>query len=330
MKRIILASLVALCLAPGTFLRADIPPKDYTSPVSIRAIEVKPHRAGALVLENAWELSSANDHFGGYSALVEWRGDNFLAASDSGRLMVLPRPDRSSEPPRVDQFENYARIDKIHTDIEALTIDPETGKLWAALESANAITSFDANLRKIAEVRPREMKDWGGNSGPESLVRLADGRFVTIEEQAVAEGRHNALLFPADPTEGAAPLAFTFQGRAGYRPSDATVTPDGQLLVVLRGIGIGWPLRFPVVLVLSDQAAIAPGKLLPSRTLAQINAPLPSDNFEAVAVTVEENGSRAVWLLSDDNRTRYQRTLLLKLRWDNLPTSSQTHQGARR
>lgn len=326
MKRVILVALVALGLAPGLFVRAEVPPRDFTSPVHIRALEIAPLRSGPLVLDGAWELSSRNDHFGGYSALVEWDADNFLVANDAGRLMYLPRPDRSTAAPRLGQFGYSSQLDKIHTDVESMTRDTATGSLWLGMESGNAIRRMDAKLRKRAEVQPAAMRDWGANSGPESLVRLPDGRFLTIEEYPQDDGRHTALLFPGDPTGGARPFAFTFEGRDGYRPSDATLTPDGKLLVVLRGIRLGWPLRFPVVLVLADPAQIEPGKLLPSRTLAHIDAPMPSDNYEGVAVTQEKDGSRIIWLISDDNFTRNQRTLLLKLRWEE----AQTSQGARR
>lgn len=330
-KRLLLAGLVALGLAPGLFVRAQIPPKDFASPVSIRALDAAPLRSGPLVLEGAWVLASANDHFGGYSALIEWDADTFLAASDAGRLMFLPRPDRSGAAPRLGQFGDSAWLDKIHTDIESMTRDPASGAVWLGLEAGNAIRRLDSGLRERAEVQPDAMRDWRPNSGPESLVRLPDGRFLTIEEYPQADGRHTALLFLRDPTLGGTPTSFTFEGRDGFRPSDATLTPDGRLLVLLRGIGLGRPLHFPAMLVLADLALIAPGKLLRSRTLAHIDTPMPSDNYEGVAVTAEEDGGHAVWLISDDNFTRYQRTLLLKLRWeDAAPRTPQTNQGARR
>lgn len=327
-KRILLACLLALALAPGTFVRSKIPPPDYTSPVTIERIETEPARSGPLVLDSAWELSSANDHFGGYSAMIAWKKGEFLAANDAGRLMHLPRPDRTPAAPRLDKFLNFERADKSHVDVESLTFDPKSGEVWAGLEWAQQIIRFAPGLQMRAQARPDEMKDWGGNSGPESLVRLRDGRFVVIEEQASGAGLHEALIFPGDPTEGASPVRFTFKGREDYRPADAALLPNGKLVVLLRGVRWALPPQFPALLVIADPAGIEKDAVLESRFLARIDAPFPSDNFEGMTVIDEGDGSWTIWLISDDNFTRYQRTLLLKLRWDL--GQGQARQKARR
>ena len=47
------------------------------------------------------------------------------------------------------------------------------------------------------------------------------------------------------------------------------------------------------------------------RELARLQPPLTIDNMEGVSATIE-NGRTIVWLVSDDNFTPLQRTLLLK------------------
>ena len=329
MKRKTLACIVALGLAPGTFVRSEPAPRDYTSPVSIAPLETGEASSGPLTLEGAWVLESKNHYFGGYSALIALYEDEFLAASDNGRLMFLPRPDRSDDEPILDAFLNFARVDKSHVDIESLTFDPDTGEVWAGLEWAQEIIRFGPRLQKRDAIRPAEMEEWGGNSGPESLARLDDGSFVVIEERAMDDGLHDALLFFEDPTRGNPPLRFVFQGRAGYQPSDATVLPDGRLLVLLRGLRLGLPPRFPAMLVVADPAAIKEGEVLPTRVLARIEEPFPTENYEGVAVIDEGAGKWTVWLISDDNFASYQRTILLKLGWDR-SERRQARQKARR
>lgn len=317
MKRKLLACMVALGMAPGTFVRSEPPPRDYTSPVIVTKLETGEVSSGPLTLEDAWVLESENDHFGGYSALIAWREGEFLAATDAGRLMRLPRPDLHSAPPVLDKFLNFERADKSRVDVESLTFDPETGEVWAGLEWAQEIIRFTARLQKRESVRPLEMREWGGNSGPESLARLQDGRFVVIEERAVADGQHKALLFDGDPTEGVEPIRFVFEGRDGYRPSDASVLPDGRLIVLLRGLRIGLPPRFTSMLVIAEPDDIEEGTVLPSRALARIDEAFPSENYEGLAVTEDGRGQLNLWLISDDNFASYQRTILLKLRWDS-------------
>ncbi len=316
MKRRILACVVALGLAPGTFVRSEPAPPDYTSPVIVTELAIEKASSGPLTLEGAWVLESENDHFGGYSALIAWHEDEFLAANDAGRLMHLPRLDRGKAPPELDAFLNFARADKMHVDIESLTFDPQAGEVWAGLEWAQEIIRFSPRLQKRADIRPAEMKDWGGNSGPEAMVRLADGRFVIIEERAKSDGLHDALLFESDPTDGTAPMRFTYKGVRGFRPSDAAVLPDGRLLVLLRRLSLALPPRFETMLVTANPDEIERETVLSSRVLARLDTAFPAENYEGLAVTQDGDGQLSLWLISDDNFASYQRTILLKLGWD--------------
>ena len=316
MKRKILACVVALGLAPGTLVRSEPPPPDYTSPVKMTSMAVDRLETGPLTLSGAWVLSSENDHFGGFSSLVVRPSGEFLSASDSGRLMAFPRPDIGGGEITLEPFLSSREIDKMAVDVESLAIDPVTGDLWAGVEWAQEIMALGSQLRRRDAVRPEEMKDWGGNSGPEAMVRLADGRFVVIEERASSAGLHRALLFPRDPVEGDRPIGFTFRGREDYRPSDAALLPDGRFDVLLRGVAWDLPLRFPSLIVIATPEDIGEGETLDSKLLAPVDAPLPNDNFEGMAVIEDRPGQWDFWLISDDNFASYQRTILIKLRWD--------------
>ena len=316
MKRKLLACMLALGVAPGTFVRSEPPPPDYTSPVIVTALAAGERQSGPLTLEGAWVLSSENDHFGGFSSLVMRPSGEFLSASDSGRLMAFPRPDTGSGEITLEPFLSSRELDKMAVDVESLAIDPVTGDLWAGLEWAQEIMALGSRLRRRDAVRPEEMKDWGGNSGPEAMVRLADGRFVVIEERASGAGLHRALVFPQDPVEGDRPIGFTFRGREDYRPSDAALLPDGRFAVLLRSVAWDLPLRFPSLIVIAEPDNIEKGETLGSKVLATVDKPLHNDNFEGLAVIEDSPGIWDFWLISDDNFASYQRTLLLKLRWD--------------
>ena len=59
------------------------------------------------------------------------------------------------------------------------------------------------------------------------------------------------------------------------------------------------------------------------RPVAWLSRPLPSDNYEGLAIVPEAQSDRvALWLISDDNSSAFQRTLLLRLSLDpaDLPT----------
>ena len=48
--------------------------------------------------------------------------------------------------------------------------------------------------------------------------------------------------------------------------------------------------------------------------LAELGKTIPRDNYEGLTLTEDADGQH-VWLISDDNFMSFQRTLLLKLRW---------------
>ena len=318
-RRLILAALLACAVSPGVFIRSELLPPNLDGPVSIRAIDFPRMDTGPFSLTGAWELDSANNYFGGYSALVPWGDDKLLAASDAGRLLVIPRPDLSDAAPAVRSFPGFARADKMLADVESLTIDRASGQLWAGLEWSQMIARFRPDLSYDSNIRPLSMADWGGNSGPESLTRLPDGRFLVIEERPLQDrpGTHEALLFPSDPLDGAEPLRFSVEGRVGFRPSDALALDDGRLLVLMRSFSFGIPPRFGTRIIIADTDRIEAGQLLRTRTLANFEDPLPTENFEGMALVPDPQGGMALWLISDDNKLRHQRTLLLKLHWND-------------
>ena len=320
--RLALLALTALALAPGTFVRTTPPPLDLTSPVVFKRLRTGSLEVGPLTLDSAWELTSKHAYFGGWSAMID-RGDNtFLLASDAGRLMVLPRPDQSARQPRLMSLVDEESLDKRRSDAESLARD-DNGTVWLGLEQANAIVRLGPDMREERRVRPPAMREWETNSGAESMVRLADGRFIVVAEGQNSGGKQEGLLFAADPTLGRTPVRFTFRGIDGYRPSDAALLPDGRILFVLRRIVFEWPPRFGVRLVVADPKDIRAGGVLQSALLADIAPPIPTDNFEGATVTVEPNGDWAVWLISDDNFFRLQRTLLLKFDWPQKPKSNE-------
>ena len=275
---------------------------------------------GALTYLGGVRLGSPDWAFGSFSAM-QVTGDRFLLVSDAGNVVRF-RMDaafRLSEAsfgdvalgPRT----GYYKPDR---DVESLTGDPATGRIWLGFERDNAIWRYDATLARAERaVRPAAMRDWSPNGGPESLVRLHDGRFLVIAETsrpkgALAKTGRVALMFAGDPTE--APnrgFSFVYVPPAGFDPSDATELPDGRLLVLNRRFSL--LSLFTAKLVLIDPKAIRPGAAVQGREIAHFESPLLHDNFEALAVT-REGADTILWMASDDNQQVWEQSLLLKFR----------------
>lgn len=317
MRKFALILVVLVGLAPGTWLWSPRPPADQRQILNMSALRVPNVHLGPLEPVGAWTLDSPNSVFGSYSALVALDDGTLLAASDKGSMMRFAPPGARPARVRIGYFGVDGSQPKRQLDIESLTRDPASGRLWLGFEGKNRIERHDADFRSVVTARPEAMRDWPGNQGAEAMVRLADGRFIVI-----AEGTHSwpdeevpGLLFPSDPAAGAEPVAFRVVPPVGYQPVDMTQLPDGRVLILLRDVVWGLPPGFSGKLLLADPATIRAGEVWRTEPLADLEAPLPSDNYEGLAVVPDGSGGTILWLISDDNDSLAQRTILLKLRW---------------
>ncbi|MBD3731027.1 MAG: esterase-like activity of phytase family protein [Sphingomonadales bacterium] len=320
--RLILLALVVLALAPGTWLRSPRGHKDYSQSLSVRKLPDAHGRMGQFDLLGAWELDGRNWRFGGYSALLVMPGGRLLLASDRGDSLTMTAPGAGPPAPVFARFGAHGEAEKRLSDLESLTADPQRRRVWAGYEGSNTIERLrpGPDGAPIAEARfaPPAMHGWGGNTGPEAMVRLRDGRFIVLREVSDGWGssRHRALLFPGDPVDGAKPIEFSALLPGDYDPSDMAELPDGRVLILLRRIDWSLPPGFATALLLADPAEIRAGKDWGGKIIARIAAPAPPENYEGLAIVPHDDGTVGLWIVSDDNTSYFQRSLLLHLAWD--------------
>lgn len=286
--------------------------------VAIDPADPARRRVGALTFLGGVRLTSPDPAFGGFSAL-DVQGGRFTLLSDGGNWVRfrLDARGRVSAPASgalpAGPKTGWRKQDR---DSESLARDPLTGRWWVGFERANAIWRYDPGLtRDERAVRPAAMARWRDNGGPETMVRLRDGRFLVIAEERLkgAPPGREALLFAGDPTDGRPPVRFRLLPPPGFDPCDATELPDGRVVVLSRWWGL--PLRFRSALTVIDPAAIRPGALIRGKEIARIAPPLHTENYEGIAAAVER-GRTVLWLVSDDDQNRWEQTLLLKFRLD--------------
>lgn len=318
MGRLFLLLFLVVGLAPGTWWRSRLPELDNRQILIVDTLRVPRTELGdGIEIAGAWHLRSPNHHFSGYSALVPMDDGTLLAASDQTRRMRLAPPDMARLSASFDYFSPPREAGDRHYDLEAVTRDRATGRLWAAYEGSNYIERYDADFRPAGRVRPPEMRRWPSNSGPEAIVRLADGRFIALSEGSPRwfDDDLPALLFAGDPVDGVKPERFRYLPPEGFKPVDMAETPDGRVLILLRAIRWGLPPTFQSKLVVADPGEIRPGERWVWREIAHLTEPLLMDNYEGLAVEPGADGKLVLWLISDNNRSKFQRTLLLKLLW---------------
>lgn len=322
--RLVLLGLVVLGLAPGFFMNGPAGRRSDVAEVTVTPLASRDGVAGALTLTGAWELASAHHWFGGFSALVAGDGATLIAGTDRGFLLEF---DLSGDVPRAVpgsfRFVGESKPGRDETvDLEALARDPATGTLWAAFESDNIVMRMDRDgTRRIAA--PSAIANWSQNSGPETMARLADGRFLIIAEEHVDDQRnvHEALLFSGAPDADAKPLTFGFVAPGFFDPVDAAQLPDGRVLILVRVVDYTIPATFNTAIVIADPREIKAGDPWQGRIIQLLSGGVFADNFEGIAYvpSAKDPARGAVWLIADNNFSIFQRNLLLRFEWGTKP-----------
>ena len=307
-RRLLLPVLLLLILVTGVWWRAPVPfeRESQTRIVAVEYAQPRDWPAG-LTVEGVWALSNPDLRFGGYSALLTLGEGRALAFSDRGDSMAFTLPGHAGRTPSFARAINDRRFNGSTEDIESATRDPVTGSYWLAYEHANAISRLAPGTPPLT-VRPEPMKGWPGNGGAEAMARFADGRFLVL-----GETNHEGLLFEGDPVDRPAFRRFRMEYPEGFRPTDAAQLPDGRVLVLLRRVALGWP-PFNSRLAIADPSEASVERPWRVHELAKLDGPLPRENYEGIAVE-PEGDAIVIWLISDDNLSAFQRTLLVRLSW---------------
>jgi len=199
-------------------------------------------------------------------------------------------------------------------DAEALARRPD-GTWLVAFERRHRIRAYRRlDGPGLYVVAPPGLEAAPPNGGLESLAVLQDGRLFTIAETFTPpdrpELRHAWLGVPGRW------MPLYWQPAPSFHPTDAAILPDGRALVLERRFSLLGGFSARLVMTAPDALRSArEGAVLRGETILMLNdAPLPSENWEAVAVT-RLGDQTLVALISDDNESVLQRSLLLLFAW---------------
>jgi hypothetical protein len=273
---------------------------------------------GELTYRGGLALAARDPRWGGLSGLVVSEdGARMTAISDAGTWFVARlRYDQRGwlagitgvEAGKMPGPTGNPLAGKEEQDAEALAAQPD-GSLLVAFERQHRVWHFRARSRPFTRppsvlAPPPELAGAPTNGGIETLVVLPGGRLFALTEELAEDGLARAWLYASG---GWASLSYRLHG--DLRPSDGTRLPSGDLLILERSYSpeTGVAVRVSRVPASELQA----GAVLEGRSMADLRAPLSVDNFEAIAARRGSGGESLVYLLSDDNFSSAQRTLLL-------------------
>lgn len=278
------------------------------SPIQLDEREPARARVDRLVWRGGLQLGADDRRFGGWSDLwVAPDNSRAILIGDRGSALDLGLafdghlrgvgPSRQGRLIGPDGKALFGRA----TDAEGLARMPDGG-FAVSFERHHRILVYPPSDPPFARAPrmvspPPGAERWPANAGMEALARLPDGRFLVLLEESP-----QAWLGGAN---GWTDLAY--RAADGFKPVGACVAGEA-LYVVERAFS--WAglacriVRLPV-------ASVREGAILDGEELARLRPPLALDNYEGIAATKDRDGRDLLWLISDDNFSVLQRTLLV-------------------
>lgn len=306
------------CAAPsGSSAEPSSIPLEATA-VPLNAGDALQAQIGRLRYRGGIALTSDNILFGGLSSIdVAPDGRRMVAMSDNGRWVsatlqytngdLTGIADGVMKP--IKRLPGYDRPGNWR-DAESISSDG-SGGYFVAFERQHRIWHYRGRPPEnpmdavpIELKGPDDIAKQPANGGIEGIARLCDRRLLAVSESAPGEhGTTKAWVFDGKWR----PLSYATTGR--FHPTDATTLPDCNVVVLERSFSLSEGVRSRVALV--PAKTIRPGAVLRGDELAVIAPPLSVDNMEGISARRGENGEMLIYLVSDDNFSGFQRTLLL-------------------
>lgn len=277
----------------------------------------------ALEFRSGLILTSSFRGFGGLSGLrLDKKGEQFIAISDKGNWFTGRIAYRGKRMAGLADVKSAPMLDsdgkKITArgwfDSESLALDGSMA--YVGFERVNQIVRFDfgkGGIRSRGEVVPVPpgIAKLPFNKGLEALVFVPKGQplagsLIAISERGL-DPSGNILCFLIG---GPSPGQFTARRTGNFDISDAVLLPSGDLLLLerkfslLEGVGIRIR-RIPIKSVVPDAVIDGP-------TIFEVDLGYEVDNMEGIDAHVTEDGETVLTMVSDDNFSMIQRTLLLQ------------------
>jgi hypothetical protein len=320
-----LLAVSAACSAqPDTLVSGERTVSVHAVPVALYPDDPERRDVGELVYRGGLELTSSDPAFGGFSAIeLDADGTRLLAVSDRGQWLVADLVhDEGGAPVALENARMAPLLSFDGVPFEGRWADAEglahwshgvylvsferhhrvesyiLGEDWSLIGSANA-TGFPP---------PPGADALPDNGSLEALAVQSGFAWVGVEYTEGDTGIHRVFRYNlADP--GVDATEHTIELTPGFGLVAFAELGNGQLLTMERfwQSEIGNRIRISRI---SEAAILDPDNQPAAELLAEITPDMTVDNIEGAAV-VTINGRQRLYVISDDNFSATQRTLLL-------------------
>src|SRR5262249_53427299 len=278
---------------------------------------------GLLEFRGGLVLRSSCEHFGGISGIrVASDGAHFIALTDKGwwfrgRIVYEgTRPSGIAEAEMAPVLGADGKPLAARGWYDTESIAEDGGMVWLGIERVNRIVKFDFGKHGLLARGepipvPPGIQRLPNNKGLECLVFVPrglppGGTLMAISERGLdRDGNIQAFLLG-----GPSPGEFSVKRIGDFDVSDCAITPNGDLLLLERSFsrlkGVGMRIRRVPL------AEVTPGAIIDGPALIEADMNFQIDNMEGLSVHRAADGALVLTLISDDNFSIIQRTLLLQ------------------
>jgi hypothetical protein len=308
-------------------------PDDAPVPVEvkarpIRSFDIRDHRRvrfGSLEFRSGLVLTSPFPGFGGLSG---WRfvtkGERFISFSDkgswfTGRILYHGREMTGlADVEAAPMLGADGRPITAHGWFDTESIALDGSLVYIGLERVNQVLRFDFGhglTRARGEVfpMPPAVRKLPFNKGLEALVFVPKGMplagtLIAMSERGLDRDGNLIAFLVGGPTPG----QFSIRRSETFDISDAVVLASSDLLVLERKFslvdGVGIRIRRIAL------SSLKPGAVVDGPAIFEAERGEEIDNMEGIDAHVSPEGDTMLTMVSDDNFSLLQRTLLLQFK----------------
>jgi len=305
-----------------------------TRPITRFRIGSDDMRFGDLEFAGGLEINASSRHFGALSGFrfVEGQG-RFVGVTDTGFWVdgTLVR-DADGKPAAIGELAMTAIAGRGGAPItgkwqaDAEGIAAHNGGFWISFEREHRIARYetDGGERRwqAAAPPPVPLHELRRNRGFEGIAigtkaSALTGALVGVTENSLdADGNVMAFVRPATGE----PFEFSVTKRDDFYVTDVDFMPDGDLILLERRFNVrdGVAMRLRRI----DDAEITSRATIDGEILLEADMRFQIDNMEGLSITEDDDGVARLTIVSDDNHSILQRSLLIEFRYLTPPADA--------
>jgi len=317
----------SLIAKPAVPLDGPVSTRVSVVPLSFDRDDPTRTKFGKLTYRGGLNIFARSPHFGGYSAMaLDASGTILLALSDAGSWMratldydgtrlgglsdvtLGPILDEDGKPVRSGDRQDAE-------DMTLLSGGTREGTALVSFERDHRIMRYPFTQDRFgppdgAISLPKAARGMSANMGLEALATIEAGRMkgtiVALPERL--KDRNGNLI--GWLIGGPAPGTITIRRLGGFDLTGATGLPDGGLLLLERRFRYSEGVKMRIRRIAASE--LRPGKPIGGEVLLEASDIMNIDNMEAIAVHRAHGGETVLTVMSDDNFSAFQRSLIMQ------------------